>query len=121
MRQVFRHFADQIAVVTGSPVTFAIACGIVALWLASGPLFGFSDTWQLLINTSTTIVTNLLVILLQNTQNRNDRATHVKLDEIIRATGPARNAVINLEHCSDEELVKWEEEFSRVKEARSAR
>ena len=82
----FDHFAGKIADTTGHPVVFALACGIILVWAITGPLFGFGDTWQLVINTGTTIITFLMVFLIQNTQNREAKATQIKLDELIRAT-----------------------------------
>jgi low affinity Fe/Cu permease len=88
-----------------------VACLIVVVWAATGPLFDYSDTWQLVINTGTTIVTFLMVFLIQNTQNRDSLAIHLKLDELIRAVGHARNKLIDLEELNDEELASLQEEF----------
>ncbi|WP_119419868.1 low affinity iron permease family protein [Desertibaculum subflavum] len=100
----FTRFAAAIARAAGKPVTFAICCLLVVLWAVSGPLFGFSDTWQLVINTSTTIVTFLMVFLIQNTQNRDGAALQAKLDELIRTTAEARNFFVGLEHMDEEEV-----------------
>src|SRR5690242_4457884 len=104
MRKMFTRFANAVAEGAGNPLAF-IACFIVVLaWAVSGPLFGFSDTWQLVINTSTTIVTFLMVFLIQNTQNRDNGAIHAKLDELIRAMVDADNEYIGIEHLTDQEL-----------------
>ncbi len=93
---------------------FIVACFVVVGWAATGPLFKFSDTWQLVINTGTTIVTFLMVFLIQNTQNRDTRAVHLKLDELIRSKKGARNSLVNLEEMSDDDLDKLQQEFKRV-------
>src|SRR5580765_1352528 len=100
----FSDFARGLAVWTGRPVAFLAAAGAVVLWAASGPLFGFSDTWQLVINTSTTIITFLMVFLIQNTQNRDSEAMQIKLDELIRATKTAHTVVLDIEELSEREL-----------------
>ena len=99
----------------GSGWAFWTACAVVLTWAITGPLFGFSDAWQLVINTGTTIVTFLMVFLIQNTQNRDARATHLKLDELIRGTNAARNKLIDLENCTDQELDEVQREFERLK------
>ena len=99
----FTRFAKRTALVTGRPSTFLIAVVIIAVWAISGPLFGFSDTWQLVINTGTTIVTFLMVFLIQNSQNRDSAAIQVKLDELIRVSA-ARNSMVGIEHLTDDEL-----------------
>ena len=99
----------------GRPAAFALALLTVTLWAATGPLFGWSDTWQLVINTGTTIVTFLMVFLVQNTQNRDARALHLKLDELIRSVQDARNKLIDLENCSDEEIERIENQFRALK------
>jgi len=104
MRKLFTRFANAVAEYTGSPFAF-IACVLLVLtWAITGPLFGFSDTWQLVINTFTTIVTFLMVFLIQNTQNRDNGALHAKLDELIRAVADAENEYIGIEHLTDQEL-----------------
>ena len=102
----FDHFAGKIADTSGHPVVFALACGIIVAWAASGPLFGFGDTWQLVINTGTTIITFLMVFLIQNTQNREAKATQIKLDELIRATEEAHNALLDLEDLSEKDILE---------------
>ena len=101
--KLFTRLATSIAHATGRPVTFILCCLIVIVWGVSGPIFGFSDTWQLIINTGTTIVTFLMVFLIQNTQNRDGAALQAKLDELIRS-GTAHNTFIGIEHLTDEEL-----------------
>jgi low affinity Fe/Cu permease len=110
----FSDFARRLALWTGRPVAFMIAAGAVGLWALSGPLFGFSDTWQLVINTSTTIITFLMVFLIQNTQNRDTEAIQIKLDELIRATQGAHNALLNLEHLEDEELDRYRDHYAEL-------
>lgn len=103
-RSTFDRLAKWAAVLTGRPLTFLLAISVVLIWAITGPLFGFSDTWQLFINTGTTIVTFLMVFLIQNTQNRDTIAMQVKLDELIRAMNGAHTALLDLEELSDEEL-----------------
>ncbi len=116
MREIFRKFAHRISEIVGSPWAFIIAASIIVIWGLTGPLFGFSDTWQLVINTSTTIITFLMVFLIQNTQNRDARAIHLKLDELIHSLETARNSLVDLEDMSDAELAKLQEEFKRIRE-----
>lgn len=101
---IFTRFAKATSRAVGQPAAFAIATGALLIWAISGPLFGFSDTWQLVINTGTTIVTFLIVFLIQNTQNRDAEAIHVKLDELIRSHKTAHNALLDLEDLEEEEL-----------------
>jgi len=103
-RSVFSRFAKWTARATGRPSTFMLATLVIVVWAVTGPLFGFSDTWQLVINTGTTIVTFLMVFLIQSTQNRDSEAVQVKLDEIIRAIGNAKNEVLDLEELEEEDL-----------------
>jgi low affinity Fe/Cu permease len=103
-RSLFSLLAKAVARGTGHPVAFGIASALILVWLATGPIFGFSDTWQLVINTGTTIVTFLMVFLIQNTQNRDSEAIQIKLDELIRATEGAHNAILDLEELTQEDL-----------------
>jgi low affinity Fe/Cu permease len=111
----FRVFARHSSVVLGSAWAFAVAILIIVVWGATGPTFHYSDTWQLIINTGTTIVTFLMVFLIQNTQNRDAKAVHLKLDEIIRALKGARDELVDLEKLSDEDLAALEQQFERVR------
>lgn len=116
MKDIFRKFAHKTSETVGSPAAFAVALLVIALWSASGWAFHYSDTWQLVINTGTTIVTFLIVFLIQNSQNRDAKAIHLKLDELIRAVGKARDELVDLEELSDEELEKLQQEFHRLHE-----
>jgi low affinity Fe/Cu permease len=104
MRKLFTRFANKVSDWAGSPYAFMVCVTFVLAWALTGPLFGFSDTWQLVINTSTTIITFLMVFLIQNTQNRDNGALHAKLDELIRAMVDADNEFIGIEHLTDKEL-----------------
>jgi low affinity Fe/Cu permease len=106
MGKLFTRFANSVSELAGNPITFIVCAAYVVIWACTGPLFGFSDTWQLVINTSTTIITFLMVFLIQNTQNRDNGAIHAKLDELIRAMVDADNEFIGIEHLTDEELKK---------------
>jgi low affinity Fe/Cu permease len=110
----FRVFARRSSVLLGSAWAFGGAVLVIFVWLVTGPTFHFSDTWQLIINTATTIVTFLMVFLIQNTQNRDAKAMHLKLDELIRAIKGARNKLVDLEELSDEELRTLEKQFHRL-------
>jgi low affinity Fe/Cu permease len=112
----FRVFARRSSAILGSAWAFVVAVFIIAVWGLTGPTFHFSDTWQLIINTGTTIVTFLMVFLIQNTQNRDAKAMHLKLDEIIRALEKARNELVDLEDLSDEELKKIEQQFKDLRQ-----
>ena len=111
----FRIFARRSSMVLGSAWAFASAILIIVIWGLTGPTFHYSDTWQLIINTGTTIVTFLMVFLIQNTQNRDAKAAHLKLDEVIRALKGARNELVDLENLSDEDLTSLEKQFERVR------
>src|SRR5688572_127746 len=113
-RTIFSRFARWIAAITGRPKTFMFAVGIIVIWAMTGPLFGFSDTWQLVINTGTTIITFLMVFLIQNTQNRDTEALQIKLDELIRAVKGARNEVIDLEELDEEALDRIRAEYLKL-------
>ena len=122
VRDAFRCFAQRSSSVLGSAWAFCGAVLIIILWLVTGPAFHFSDTWQLIINTATTVVTFLMVFLIQNTQNRDAKAMHLKLDELIRAVTGARNQLVDLENLSDDELKNLEKQFQRLrKEAENNR
>jgi low affinity Fe/Cu permease len=115
IRDAFGVFARKSSNVLGSAWAFVCALAIIVIWALTGHAFGYSDTWQLIINTGTTIVTFLMVFLIQNTQNRDAKAVHLKLDELIRAIGPARNKLVDLEKLSDDELKTLEAEFEKVR------
>ena len=111
----FRLFAHRSAVMLGSAWAFTAAVLAILLWIVTGPTFHFSDTWQLIINTATTIITFLMVFLIQNTQNRDAKAMHLKLDELIRAVQGARNQLVDLENLSDDDLKKLEKQFQGLR------
>ena len=117
----FSRFASRTAQLVGHPYMFIAAVIVLLAWAGSGPLFHFSDTWQLIINTGTTIVTFLVVFLIQNTQNRDAKALHLKLDELIRSHVPARNDMIDIEKLSDEELDELEKRYAAICEANKTR
>ena len=119
-RSLFTRFAKWTAHTTGKPITFLLAAGVVAVWGVTGPLFAFSDTWQLVINTGTTIVTFLMVFLIQNTQNRDSEAVHVKLDELIRANEAAHNALLDLEDLDESELDRIRADYEKLAETARA-
>ncbi|GLC24742.1 low affinity iron permease family protein [Roseisolibacter agri] len=116
MHELFRTFSQRTSGLTGSPLGFGIAVAVVVVWALTGPVFGYSDSWQLVINTGTTIVTFLMVFLIQNTQNRDTRAVHLKLDELLRAVRDARNSMLDLENLTDDELDRLQAEFSALRE-----
>lgn len=111
MNEFFRRFAHRVSDATGRPWAFILAITVIAIWALTGPIFQFSDTWQLVINTGTTIITFLMVFLIQNTQNRDSKALHLKLDEIIRSLENARNNMIEVEDLSDNDLAQVQDEF----------
>src|SRR3984893_10142374 len=115
-RDALRVFARRSSIILGSAWSFAGAVLVILVWLLTGPTFHFSDTWQLIINTGTTIITFLMVFLIQNTQNRDAKAMHLKLDEIIRAIKDARDELVDLEVLSDDELKKLEEQFKQLRQ-----
>lgn len=116
MREIFHKIAHKTSEIVGSPYAFAMALAVVVLWAISGARFGYSDTWQLVINTGTTILTFLMVFLIQNTQNRDGRAIHLKLDELIRAQKSARNKLLDLEDLTDDEMNRFQDEFRGLRE-----
>lgn len=115
----FLRFAKWASRITGRPLSFAIAAGVIITWLVTGPLFHFSDTWQLVINTTTTIITFLMVFLIQNTQNRDTEAIQIKLDELIRSINGAHNALLDLEELDEESLDQFRSQYEAL--ARKAR
>jgi low affinity Fe/Cu permease len=117
----FRHLALCVAHFAGTPVAFGLSFVVIVVWATMGPFYHYSDTWQLVINTGTTIVTFLMVFLIQNMQNRDAKAIHLKLDELIRAVKGARNNLITIENLSEEDLKKLEKQFNRIAEQRRAR
>jgi low affinity Fe/Cu permease len=115
----YSHIAKGAARISGRPITFFLAVSIIAAWIITGPIFHFSDTWQLVINTATTIVTFLMVFLIQNTQNRDTEAIQVKLDELIRATKGAHNAILDIEKLEEKQLDEFRSRYEEL--AREAR
>lgn len=114
MKKYFNQLAESTSRALGTAWAFVIAVGTVVVWAVSGPAFHFNDTWQLTINTGTTIITFLMVFLIQNTQNRDARATQLKLDELVRAVDQARNSMVNLQDLTDQELDALESEFRKL-------
>src|SRR6201984_751028 len=117
----FGQIAETVSHAAGHAVAFIICCIVVIVWAASGPVFGFSDTWQLVINTGTTIVTFLMVFLIQNTQNRDAAALHLKLDELLRGVKGARTRLVDLENLSEAELEALRDEFQHIHERATQR
>lgn len=116
MEELFRRFAHRVSSVSGDFRTFLLAALVVVGWIVTGPVFGYSNTWQLVINTGTTIVTFLMVFVLQNTQNRDNQAVQLKLDELLRSVRNARNSFVDIEELPDEELEELAEEFRALHE-----
>jgi low affinity Fe/Cu permease len=116
MQELFRRIAHTSSKIMGSPWAFLLAVGIIILWALTGWYFNFSNTWQLVINTGTTIVTFLMVFLIQNTQNRDSHAVNLKLDELIKALKPARDSFIDIEDQTDDKLDKLQDEFRNFRE-----
>ncbi len=116
MKEIFRHFAEKAAHAVGSDWAFLIALLTIVVWALTGPYFNYSDTWQLFINTGTTIVTFLMVFLIQNTQNRETRIVSLKLDELLRGVEGARTGLVELDHMSEEDLELVRQEFARLRD-----
>ncbi len=121
MNDIFRRFAHHVSEITGSAKAFLFASLVIIIWIITGPIFHFSDTWQLIINTGTTIITFLMVFLIQNTQNRDARAVHLKLDEIIKSIKTASNTFVDLEDATDEQLKELERQFRKLRKKSSVR
>lgn len=115
-KSFFLKFVEKVSLWSGSATAFSLACAVVIIWAVSGPVFGFSDTWQMVINTGTTIITFLLVFVIQNSQNRDTRALQIKIDELIRVTEGAHTALLDLESLTDEELTKIYEKYNLLAE-----
>ena len=120
-RSGFTRFAKWTAYATGRPIAFIVAVAVILLWALTGPLFDFSDTWQLVINTGTTIMTFLMVFLIQNTQYRDSEAIHIKLDELIRSIKEARNSLLDLEEMDDDELDRLRADYEKLAERARSR
>lgn len=116
MNEHFRRYAEKISQAAGTPWAFTVAMMTIVVWAVLGPTFHYSDTWQLIINTGTTVITFLMVFLIQNTQNRESRLIRLKLDELIRGVGGARTAFVSLDNMSDAELDEIQKEFERLRE-----
>lgn len=114
INKLFRQFSTFVASQAGKPRTFVLAISIICLWAVSGPIFDYSNTWQLMINTMTTVVTFLMVFLIQNTQNRDSKAVHLKLDEILRSMRTARNQLVDIEQAEDGEMEHLQQEFEKL-------
>ncbi len=121
MNELFHRVAVKVSNLMGQPRAFVFSLAIILTWALTGPLFGFSDTWQLVINTGTTIVTFLMVFLIQNTQNRDARAMQLKLDELLSATKGARSALVDLEELTDEQLDELQDQFRKLHTTLEAR
>lgn len=120
MKELFRRVAAKVSFVAGSAGAFTIALLVVLVWALTGPAFNFSDTWQLVINTGTTIVTFLMVFLIQNTQNRDSKAMQLKLDELIRSSKSARDTFVDTEDLTDDELAALDSEFKQLHERQAS-
>lgn len=116
LNEIFRKLAAKISLWVGTPQAFILAIIVVVTWVLTGPVFGFSDTWQLIINTGTTIITFLMVFLIQNTQNRETKAIHIKLDELLKGIKGARTSFVNIEELPDEVLDSIQEQFRKINE-----
>ena len=114
MNELFRKFSQKVSQMAGTSWAFILAVTLIVIWATTGPLFHYSDTWQLVINTGTTIITFLMVFLIQNTQNRDAKAIHLKLDELIKGVKGARTGLVNLEQLSDSDLEHLQQEFERL-------
>ena len=121
LREIFRKFARDSAIAMGSSTAFLMAVIVELLWAMTGPVFGYSDTWQLVINTGTTIITFLMVFLIQATQNRDSAAIHLKLDELLRAVAKARTGLVGLENLPEEDIKELQSEFDALQEKYAAR
>jgi low affinity Fe/Cu permease len=110
----FAHFAQWVSHITGRPIAFMLAVASIVVWGLTGPVFGYSDTWQLVINTTTTIITFLMVFVIQNTQNRDTAAMHIKIDELIRVTHRARNVLLDLEELDDKTLELLRKDYEKL-------
>lgn len=122
MKEKFAQFAQWLSRMAGHAATFAVVTAAIVAWAATGPLFKFSDTWQLVVNTATSVVTFLMVFIIQNTQNRDTAALQIKLDELIRASAKAQNVLLDLEHLDDEALEKMRKQYQALAhEARSGK
>jgi low affinity Fe/Cu permease len=110
----FSYVARRLALLAGRPATFFVAVAAILLWALTGPVFGYSDTWQLVVNTATTIITFLMVFIIQNTQNRDTEAIQLKLDELIRATQGAHNALLHLEEMDDEQVERYKRSYQKL-------
>jgi len=115
-RSLFTRFSKATARATGQPLSFTLAVVLIVVWALTGPLFHFSDTWQLVVNTGTTVVTFLMVFLIQSTQNRDAEAVHVKLDELLRVTAGAHNVLLDLEELEEADLEKLRDAYCRLAE-----
>jgi low affinity Fe/Cu permease len=114
MNELFRKFSHKVSELVGTAWAFILAVAAIVVWAVTGPMFGYSNTWQLVINTGTTIITFLMVFLIQNTQNRDAKGIHLKLDELIKSTQGARNDMMDLDKLSDEQLKQLEAEYKRL-------